>query len=464
MSDHTKKTIEKNAHGDYEFTPYGEFLSYFHAHLEIFKRFGRSRNIPNSEMNQQIKELKSFMASHVKNVDQYFPNIPKFAEILHVSKDDLSGYLNENFLEVLPIVQDKFKKAEIEKLESSPDREFDRVTEEILEKVGFSFPEGKKFTSKGNLVVLEDTATGEIVEPQGLMAGISAPPPAVIGADPKAKPVQAKVIPDHPILEEIVNLFGEELRGEKLEAQRMGEEEEKEGSSEKETIEATEEDVLEDIEDLDFEEPDEEVPTQEEASSVLDDLGDILDMGEPAEELQEEVSSISEEAENYNLLQYFEIVKTILGFQAQKDANGYKKWLAESSDLVKVSVSIRTNHLKEMKGESVPWESILSQILEKVEFNQETLDYLKEKIIRYNWARIGLDRGLNEFKKGNPELIDLVKKALPHIQKAMNDLPDFDKVTESLKLIIGKIPNPEYRKEMGRVLNLVIRFLKTKIS
>ncbi|MCC5815087.1 MAG: hypothetical protein JJT78_10045 [Leptospira sp.] len=466
-SDSTKKTIEKNPQGEYDFTPYGEFLSYFHAHLEIFKRFCKSKNIPGAKMDKDISKLKSFMASNVKNVDQYFPNIPKFAEILGVSKDQLSEFLNANFLEVLPTVQEKFKNAEINKLENSPDREFERVTEEILEKTGFIFPSGKTFRQQGMLVVLEDTATGEITEPQGLMAGISGPPPAVIGADSKsgtnaAKPIAVKVIPDHPFLEELAGIYEGDNSDQKI---IPFSEKEEEPAEEKVEIKASQDDILEDIEDLDFEEPEESdtsSESQQDYSGVLDDLGDILGHNDVGSEDLPQPPPVPDEIINFSIPEYLEIVKKIQTFQAQKDAAGYQSWLSQSSDLIKVAVAVRNYHLKETKGEKISWDTVLIQIEEKSSYNNQSLTLLKEKVVNYNWVRIGLDKGLTELKKGSADLINMVKKAWPHIQSSFHDSPDYAKVLNNLKLIVAKVPDPDHRKEIGRVVTLVLNFLKTK--
>jgi transcriptional regulator with XRE-family HTH domain len=464
-SESSKKTIEKNPQGEYDFTPYGEFLSYFHAHLEIFKRYCKTKNFPSSKMDKDIAKLKSFMASNVKNVDQYFPNIPKFAEILGVSKDQLSEFLNANFLEVLPTVQEKFKKAEIGKLENSPDREFERVTEEILEKTGFIFPAGKIFKQQGMLVVLEDSATGEIIEPQGMMAGISPPPPAVIGADSKtsganAKPIAVKIIPDHPLLEEIAGIY----EGNNSEQKLISENEKEEDPTEaKEEIKASQDDILEDIEDLDFEEPEEsESDSHHDYSGVLDDLGDILGHGEEDSESLPDTPPIPEEIINFNIPEYLDIARKIQAFQTQKDAAGYQTWLSQANDLVKVVVAVRSHHLKETKGEKISWDAVINQIEDKSSYDSSSLDLLKEKIINFNWVRIGLDRGLSELKKGSPDLINIVKKAWPHLQSSFYDSPDYTKVLSNLKIIVGKVPNPDHRKEIGRVVTLVLNFLKTK--
>lgn len=458
MNEPSKKTIEKNANGEFIFTPYGEFLSYFHAHLEIFKRFCRSKNYQPPQTNLYIKNLKSYMASNVKNVDQYFHHIPKFAGILEVSPEELSSYLNKNFLETLPVVQEKFRLIEVQKNSDSPNQDFERITEEIIESTEFVFPEDHRFLIQGNLVVLENIKTGEIKEPQGLMSGAATNQPAVFGTDPAAeKVVVSKVIPDNPILEEIVQLFGEELLGTELNLS-PGVEEEKSSESKLEDLDISQEDVLEDIEDLDFEEPEPE--EEEDTSNVLDDIGDLLGFGEEDTDLQ--VPEIANDVLSFQLPDYFKIVQTVQNFQNNKDTDGYQAWMKTSDDLTKLAVSIRTNHVKEVRGESISWSSILSSFEEKVSYNKESILAIQEKVIQFNWVKIGLDRAIAELKKGDPEFLGLVKMAWPHLQKAFMESPDYDSVLGKLKSIIAKVKSDAHRKELVRVMTMTLNYLKAK--
>jgi hypothetical protein len=458
MNEPSKKTIEKNANGEFIFTPYGEFLSYFHAHLEIFKRFCRSKNYTTSQADGYIKKLKSYMASNVKNLDQYFQHIPNFAGILDVSSEELSSYLNKNFLETLPIVQEKFRLTEVKKIGESPNLDFERITEEIIESTGFVFPEDHHFVVQGNLVVLENLKTGEIKEPQGLMSGATVNQPAVFGADPAVeKAVVTKVIPDRPILEEIVQLFGDDLAGTEL---NLSHEIEEEANSESklEDLNISQEDVLEDIEDLDFEEPESE--TEDDQSNVLDDIGDILGFGN--EDSSPQVPVIAEDILSFQLSDFFKLVQTIQSFQNNKDTEGYQTWMKTASDLIKLVVSIRTNHIKEVKGEMVSWSSILSSFEDKVSYNKESILAIQEKVIHFNWVKIGLDRAIAELKKGDPEFLNLVKMAWPHLQKAFMESPDYDSVLGQLKLVIAKVKSDLHRKELVRVMTMTLNYLKSK--
>lgn len=501
MTDSSKKTIEKNASGEYVFTPYGEFLSYFHAHLEVFKKFCRSKNYSSEKSDATVKKLKSYMAANTKNVDQYFEHIPKFAEILGVSAPELSQYLNKNFLETLPIVQDKFRKAEISKFQSSPMREFERVTEEILETTDYRFPEGFRFIQQGNLVVLENTVTGEIREPQGLMAGMTPPPPALIGADPvQAVQVPAtKVLPEKPILEEIVALFGDDLTGKKLELQEHSEIVHPLAgkTSAHSDVQFDAEDMLDDIEDLDFEEPqsdededssygelqrDQSNSAQSDGSTepppgVLDDLGDLLGFGGDSgsgsdengdlsgmdlDELLVSEPVVEPAVESFTLQDYFAIVQNIQSYQAKQDTGGYQSWLEASEPIAKLTVNLRAYHLKEIKGEEVDWDQVCEKMESLVDWNSVSIHALLKKVQSFNWVRYALDRATGEIRKGSPEFLDLAKKAWPHIQKAFLFVPDYDMVSGQLKALLGKVAHDGHRKELVRILTLTLNFLKTK--
>jgi len=462
MLGNSKKTIEKNPDGEYVFTPYGEFLSYFHAHLEIFKRFYKFKNFPESKLNKDLPALKSFMAANIKNVDQYFPNIPKYAEIMGVSTNELSGYLNQNFLEVLPRIQERFKKSEIQKLQSTPALEYERITEEILEKTGFSFPAGKRFVAKGNLVVLEDIATGEIVEPRGLMAGLfSPPPPPTSGIDPGSAPIPQpnKAIEENSILEEIVNLYGEFLTGAKLEVKR----EEISDQEESEPARTQDEGILEDIEDLEFHmEDSEDLKSDGEAIDTTQDSMSSMFGIQATARNEREPELVSKEVQNFTIREYFEILKRIVGYQAKKDAEGYKNYLESSPPYIRAVISIRNFHNEEIRNQPVNWNLSLESIGKETQLSQKSLLALKDKVIFANWVRIGLDRGISEFKKGSPEFVEVVRRAWPGVQEAFSLAPDYDSVLERLKGLVSKIGNPEYRKEIVRVLSMVLKFVKQK--
>lgn len=46
MSENDKKVIEQNSHGEFELTAYGEFLSYFHTHIQLFNGLISAKKFP----------------------------------------------------------------------------------------------------------------------------------------------------------------------------------------------------------------------------------------------------------------------------------------------------------------------------------------------------------------------------------------------------------------------------------
>jgi hypothetical protein len=478
MSDSIKKTIEKNANGEYVFTAYGEFLSYFHAHLEVFKRFNKSKSVPQDKSSNQIQKLKAFMAGSVKNLDQYFHKIPEFAEILETTKDELSAYLNEHFLKILPIVQGKFKTTEIEKLQSGPHKIYERITEEILETTDYKFPNGCKFSEISGVLVIENTLTGELIQPQGLMA-VASGAPSTTGLDPSAEKKQTpvKVLIDKPILEEIVEIYGSVLQGTEL---KIVSHIEPETLAPIKNLPSTKsEDVLEDIDDIDFEEPEEEPQMETESYSssydndsaindspehpegVLDDLHDLL--GINSEDDQQLVSAyIDSSCKRFNIENYFTILSQVNAFQSRSDADGYKSWLNQESEITKLVISLRTHIAKEIKSDVVDWDGVIEQLSSKTEFNKASIELMKEKVTHFQWIRVALDRCTAEFKKADTELLSLVKKAWPHIQKSFMLSPDYDSVLGQLKNILSKVANEAHRKELVRILTLTLNFCKAK--
>jgi hypothetical protein len=460
MSEKAKATVEKTPQGEYVFTPYGEFLSYFHAHLEAFRRFGKARNMDPAGLESAIGKLKAHMAGNVKNVDQFFQQIPGFAKILQVPSDSLSQYLNQNFLEILPTVQEKFRETEIKKAGGNSKR-YSHFTEEVLDRSGFIFPAELRFVADGNIVSILNQKSGETMEPSGLMAGTGFDTPAT-SAKPEAKPVPVVQFVEKPFLQELMDKFGSQFTGQKLELKSEISTEE----ADLPMVKVSAEDVLDDIEDLEFEEPEEEETSdsgQEIDPSILDDLGDILGTG-PLKPAPPKSQPIPPEIQHFHLEAFFAILQKIQTFTAKQDTQGYNTWVQGEKPHVKAVIKIRNLIQKEQKGEAVDWGANLSGLETSLALNRPSLELLKKKVSGFSWVRLALDRSLQELRKGSPEFIQLVKMAWPHIQKAFLDSPDYDRVLGNLKVILSKIPNELHRKELVRVFQLALNFLKSKFT
>ncbi|MCB1142020.1 MAG: hypothetical protein H7A24_09580 [Leptospiraceae bacterium] len=306
MVEAEKKVIEKVPGGGYQFTQYGEFLTYYHAHLQIFQMFINEKlTVPQGEKDDIYKTLKNFMVQNVKKTDHFFENVNTFAQTLKTNQPTLTEFLNLNFMTVLTKVQNKLEAQELEKLAKRDD--FSSICEEIEVKIGEIFPFGSRFIMKDGLLVVEHMKTGTITKPVGLLAEMkeeqdkiaAEPPPSTPGrkkpatslveedsvetpggvSQPVAKKVQPPLQIEISILKEIVDTFGDSFTGEKLE---LKEEEllpmpsipEKEAPVKQAGI-------LDDIDDLDLNEETSQPPPKE--KGLLDDVDDLdLSDDEPA--------------------------------------------------------------------------------------------------------------------------------------------------------------------------------------
>ena len=170
MSDTSKRVLERSQTGEYEFTPYGEFLSYYHAHLQIFNKFIQEKPISQKERDQIYQRVKGYMVANIKKSDHFFEKIGDFASLLQMDVEELKKHLNESFIEVLTKVQDKLREQEMEKLSSKKD--FAHITEELVFKLGEIFPPNCRFVLRDGLLVIENISTGELVKPVGLLGAI----------------------------------------------------------------------------------------------------------------------------------------------------------------------------------------------------------------------------------------------------------------------------------------------------
>ncbi|MBK8394068.1 MAG: hypothetical protein IPL26_02330 [Leptospiraceae bacterium] len=276
MTDTSKRVLERSQTGEYEFTPYGEFLSYYHAHLQIFNKFIQEKAITQKDRDQLYQRVKGFMVANVKKSDHFFEKINEFASFLQMDVEDLKRHLNETFIEVLTKVQDKLREQEMDKLSSKKD--FAHITEELVFKLGEIFPPNCHFVLRDGLLVIENISTGELVKPQGMLGAIKEEQQKAqekLAARVTNKPKEAVFVPEKSILIELFERNEETLTGEKLELKSdfvpdLNAQPEPEPEIQKEKG------LLDDVEELDFEVEETPSYSPDESSSdgpgLLDDI------------------------------------------------------------------------------------------------------------------------------------------------------------------------------------------------
>ncbi|GBF48692.1 hypothetical protein LPTSP4_01920 [Leptospira ryugenii] len=476
MPENAKKVLEKVGQGEYEFTSYGEFLCYFHAHIDIFKRLLKAKNVEANKADALVKSTKAYMTANVKKTDHFFEHLPNFASMLGVPQNEIQNYLNTNFIEVLGRVKDKLKQQELEKQEQGV--QYNSILEEIVEGLQVTLPADLRFADKGILIVLENTKTGEMIEPQGLMAESAKAALSVSGLAPTEKsnppsltealasanapPQVVKKVsvvnaPEKSILQEIVESFGDQLTGEKLNIQigPPGGESQIEDTP-KPKQKSSEEEY--EIEDLEFEEETnqttETIPDMELSFEDTETEGDL-----PIPEIQDPMLDL---VKTFTVKSYLELSQMIGSFQQKNDQVGYQNWLRSQGELEKTVVAFRTQLMKEQKGEPVDWPNIFAGIISKTQFQEPSLDILLKNTRNYQWVKLTLDRAIIELKKGSPDFVNLVRLAWPHIQKAFLDVPNFDLVQRTLKGILSRVNDENHKKEFTRIFSMAINFLQSK--
>ncbi|MCB1178020.1 MAG: hypothetical protein KDK36_10610, partial [Leptospiraceae bacterium] len=80
MTEVERKVLERSTDGDYQFSEYGEFLSYYHTHLQLFNKIITDNSqISEKDKNTVFSKIKSFMKENVKKTDHFFEQSPNFA-------------------------------------------------------------------------------------------------------------------------------------------------------------------------------------------------------------------------------------------------------------------------------------------------------------------------------------------------------------------------------------------------
>ncbi|MGQ2868961.1 hypothetical protein ACT532_19040, partial [Leptospira interrogans] len=64
MSGNDKKILEQNSHGEFELTAYGEFLSYFHTHIQLFNGLIYGKKISPTDQEVLKQKVRSYIVSN----------------------------------------------------------------------------------------------------------------------------------------------------------------------------------------------------------------------------------------------------------------------------------------------------------------------------------------------------------------------------------------------------------------
>jgi len=527
MSDTSKRVLERSQTGEYEFTPYGEFLSYYHAHLQIFNKFIQEKPIPQKERDQLYQRIKGYMVANVKKSDHFFEKIGDFASFLQMDMEELKRHLNESFIEVLTKVQDKLREQEMDKLSSKKD--FAHITEELVFKLGEIFPPNCRFALRDGLLVIENVNSGEIVKPVGMLGAIKEEQQKAqekLAARVVSRPKEPVFVPEKSILVEIYEKHEETLTGERLELKQdfLPEISEPEPA---ETEPPKEKGLLDDVEELDFEMEEESRPTYDseesnepgllddiegfdfqerpkreaiaEEPAPTDDLLDFLDSvgnSEPEQESEPELDYKSEPkmdayeepeveddpepepepeieiepeqeepdpANSFTFKDYSEITKKIQNYKTSNDTTGYNQWIAGATDLEKCFVSIRANFNKEQTGQPVDWQKYYDTVASKTQLKRNTIETFKGRVKHLDFTKAVLDIAIKELKNQSPEVISILKSAWPHILATFSDAPDYDSVESNLKTLLARLKSDSQRVPIQTILLKGIQKLRQKL-
>ncbi|AOP33473.1 hypothetical protein A0128_06200 [Leptospira tipperaryensis] len=422
MSGTEKKIIEQNSHGEYELTAYGEFLSYFHTHVQLFNGLISGKKISPTDQEALKQKVRSYIVNNIQKTEQFFDHLPKFAEYLGVSQTELSAFMNKNFMNTHTGIKNKLIEQEKANAGKPRKKKYARISEEIVETLGTLVPPGKRFIGMEGYVVLRDDATGKDLEPSASSFG-EAPKADAPGAPkrPVAPPPPMKKGPETLILTEIVEKFGSDFSGKPLVLQK--EELDEDDSPAAVSVSGGDE-LLSDVDDLQF-------GGFEEPSFVED---------EPVEP--------SEPPVIIPFSKYMESINRVRQFQKDGQADAYKKWVMTLPPELSSLVQLHTYVLKEMKNEPVDWNSILSSISSRSGLKESRLWKVLELTRTFADLRAGLERTFVASRTAGPGMEELVKKAWPHILKLFEEYPDTTSLRQKMDQLFTRIPDATQRKKL----------------
>ncbi|OOV41797.1 hypothetical protein B1J93_11955 [Leptospira kirschneri serovar Pomona] len=433
MSGNDKKILEQNSHGEFELTAYGEFLSYFHTHIQLFNGLISGKKISPTDQETLKQKVRSYIVSNIQKTEQFFDHLPKFAEFLGMSQSDLSAFMTKNFMNTHAGIKNKLIEQEKANIGKPKRKRYSRISEEILETIGELVPPGKRFIGMEGYVVLRDDATGKDLEPSASSFGetpkqANEESESGQGVVKKVTPqtsspaVPLKKQPEKLILTEILDRFGSEFSGKVLELKR---EEFEEAEITAPVAVGGNEELLTEVEDLQFEGFEE--PTFLEDTSV-----------EP-----------EEPPVNIPFSKYMESVNRVRQFQKDGQPDAYKKWVMALPSELSALVQLHSFVLKEMKNEPLDWNSTLSSISSRTGLTEKRLWKVLDLTRIFAEFRAGLEKAFLSSKTAGPGMEELVKKAWPHILKIFEEYPNTSSLRQKLDQLFTRIPDATQRKKLS---------------
>ena len=453
----------------WELTNYGEFISYYHAHVQILDNLLKTKEQNSNEINRKKKNLRKFMKDNIRNINHFIENADKLAQFVSMSLEDFNQYMMENFLQTLEEIQKTMKKQFVEKVYLEEQEKFfnESIGAGILKNTVFSFEE-REFKNQDKLFLIKELKTGKEIDSLSLTKEKKAQLENQALTSDSEKIESKEKEPEIQILDEIVNQFGNLLKGEKLvlESKIINEEHteeqiqnndnligdfddlEFEHSSETSSEEPENQDFIEEHENIQSqiqnvlkEEEHENVQSQiqnvlkeEEHENVQSQIQNVLKeeeheniqsqiqnvlKEEEHENIQSQIQNVLKEEEHEDIISFFEYTRLLnLNKKNKKtDIKNYKKWLI-SLDETKRGIIFIQDLLEKDSKQPIEWNSSLKKVSQNIKVDYNQLKKIKDSI-----------SFLFAFKKELEMLWKICQKNYPSV------IPTFQTIWNSLLTI-----------------------------
>ena len=443
-----KEIFVKNEES-WEITPYGEFVSYHHAHNKILNNLLDLQVASDVEINSQKQKIKKFLKQNIKKVDHFVEYSQEIASFVSMTEEEFNKYMMDNFIEVLKNIQEEMKQQFVHNFEFENKNKYfnSRILDGILENIKIKEFDNYQFLlNKDGNFYIEDSQSGEKIESKSISKAASLQTIEVLEDDlPEIQPSQIK---EQPILADIIAKFGDKLNGQTLTLKNTIEQIPQ--------LQEEKKSLISDVDDFDFEEED----SQEDNVSIgEEDLekeissNESFDSEENESSLETKDESFTEKInqdknkEDENIISLIEYMQ-LSNLNLKNKRNGvepYKKWLI-SLEKEKLGIIFIEDQLGKNISEH-NWDNAISKISKQVNLGNEKLIKIKKLIsLLFNLKR-ELEMFLNLCKKDHSETIPVFQKIWNDFLKIINDsvnnyIIDFNNIeVQTLNLLEQKEKN-----------------------
>lgn len=436
------------------------------AYVLLFESLLKNRIADTGQMQARQAELKKIIDG-IQDTDGFIDRLGDFGRILQLREDQLGGYIGQNFLKALSVVQERQKQAPRKNISSDAFAQDGPLIEALLSTFGPMVTAPDRFEMidtgavkliRGGREILPKSALGSAGDAADFAAVGSTTESPASGANQTEEPTSTasdpaaalKLREEKSVIAEILERFGNilDIQGVLTPKDFSGDEEAfvvEEAVSSDEPVAHVELSIIEEIvqrfgNDL-------AVHEKLEPKEYSGDDDGFFDTTQSEATDSEEESYSSFEPIAVALTAFAGIRSRIAEFQKNQDRVGYQDYLSTASDDIKAVVAL-LNLSAKAKRQAVDMSDELYRLSMSLPYSQEQLEELFGRMDRYAKATALVNEFMAKVKQASAPVQMEMRKVWKQILDLLDEDPGEAVVKQRTKILLLAV-NPAVKPTIG---------------